>query len=515
MRVPLRLFVIIGGLCFASTCAAEPLITRMIDDEINDKLRPDKIVSAGRADESILLRRIYLDLLGRPPTIAEAEAFFDDPARDKVHRLIGKLRTYPETVAHWRRVIAGWLQVESQRLASDELLGYLAMAVGDNRGWDWIVRDLLNPLPDSPRQFGAVNYLAHFLSASDKQAGREAATVAVASAFFGAQLQCARCHDHPTVKKWTKAHFDGLRAFFDSTEALKKKSVLTLSEWPDSSKLQIKPMFLDGKKFEATESPRAALANYVTRPEATHLKRAIVNRVWKQLMGRGLVEPVDMIHDDNPASHPGLFTKLADDFGANEFNFDRLISSIMHSEAYLRSARWTGPVEQRPADSTFALAPIRPLSGDQVAWSIAVSTNYIQRIRFDPRTDGFQLPRGKGLWPAFRYKWEATADYRKLSDVFRETGLASSAAHATYLSFDPFIAKILEPVNGSLVDTLAAERDDEKLAKLAYLAVLCRTPRTEEIATISEYLKSATTRTAGCQDIVWALIGSAEFRFNH
>ena len=505
------------GLCFIGRTHAEPRVTRIIDDEINAKLRADSIVSAGRADESTLVRRIYLDLLGRPPTTSEFEAFVDDSAGDKVHRLIVRLRTYPETVVHWRRVIAGWFQVEANRSANHPLLEYLARAVGENRGWDWIARDLLNPNLKVPRQRGASSYLSHFLIAEDKQAGREAATVAVASALFGAQLQCARCHDHPTVPKWTKAHFDGLRAFFDNTEIWGSKLDATteLTERPPKSKTQTQAMFLDGKKFDLADSPRAKLANYVSRPDATHLKYAVVNRVWKQLMGRGLVEPVDMIHDENPSSHPKLFRYLADDFAANEFNFDRLISSIMHSEAYLRSARWTGPADQRPAYSTYAIARLRPLSGHQVAWSIAVSTEYMQRIRFDPRTEGFDLPRGKGLWPAFRYKWEASEEYQRLADVFRETGAASSAAHATYLSFDPFVTKVLESANGSLVANLVAEKDDTAMARLAYFAILNRSPNSNEIEVISKFMKSAKSRTEGCQDIVWALMSLAEFRFNH
>src|SRR5262249_51977313 len=141
-----------------------------------------------------------------------------------------------------------------------------------------------------------------------------------------------------------------------------------------------KLMFLDGTKFDSRRNPRAGLARYAFRPQAAHFKRAVVNRVWQQFLGRGLVEPVDMIHEANPGSHPQLLAKLADDFAANGFNFDRLIASIMHSEAYLRSARWTGPADGRPPDDMFALARLRPLTGAQMAWSVAVATGYTKDI---------------------------------------------------------------------------------------------------------------------------------------
>src|SRR5262249_18304802 len=156
-------------------------------------------------------------------------------------------------------------------------------------------------------------------------------------------LQCARCHNHPTVPAWTKAHFDGLRAFFDQTEAKwDPRSQSGQYELRDKTaeKGATRPMFLDGTRFNA-DRPRMHLAEHALRPEPAHFKRAVVNRVWKQLMGRGLVEPVDMIHDGNPGQYPHLFATLADDFARNQFNFDRLIATIMHSDAYLRSARWT------------------------------------------------------------------------------------------------------------------------------------------------------------------------------
>jgi Protein of unknown function (DUF1549)/Protein of unknown function (DUF1553) len=514
MKPPTRLLAVIAIAVASGPAAAEPLMSRLIDEQINARLRADGVAPAGRADDATLVRRIYLDLLGRSPSAAEAESFLDDPAKDKVHCLIDQLRLYPETAAHWRRVVAGWLQAGNQTSGELPLLNYLALSVGFNRGWDWVARDLLNPTESDPRLRGAAEYLAHFVEEADAKAGREAATVAVASAFFGVQLQCARCHDHPTVPAWTKAHFDGLRAFFDRTETSRKDSALKLTEKPFRL-TDTRPMFLDGKKFALSNSPRTELAAYAFRPEARHFKQAVVNRVWKQFMGRGLVEPVDMIHDENPASHPMLFTKLADDFAGNQFNFDRLISSIMHSEAYLRSSRWTVQANSRPAAELFAVAPLRPLSGAQMAWSVAVATGYVRASDIDPRLDGGFLPLGKGFPITLRFRWEAIADFAKLADIFREGAAASTASHAIYLAFDPFMSSVLDAKNGRLVATLVNEPDDQAMARLVYLAILNRRPTQVEIDQVKEHMKTAKSRSAGCQDVAWALIAGAEFRFNH
>jgi Protein of unknown function (DUF1549)/Protein of unknown function (DUF1553) len=495
--------------------AADPRVTRLIDEQITARHRAENVAPATRADDAALLRRIYLDLLGRSPSASEAEAFFNDPAQDKVHRLIDRLRLYPETAAHWRRVISGWLLLDSSREADSPLLGYLANAVANNRGWDQVARDLIDPERDNAEQRGAAEYLGHFIRTADVKAGRDAATVAVASAFFGAQLQCARCHDHPTVPEWTKAHFDGLRAFFDRTVTDRKDRALTLSEMPqrrDGEKL----MFLDGKKFDPSPNPRAELARHAFRPQAVHFKRAVVNRVWQQFIGRGLVEPVDMIHEANPGSHPQLLSFLADDFSASGFNFDRLIASIMHSDVYLRSARWTGPAERRPADELFAVARMRPLSGAQMAWTVAVATGYAKDIVTAANRAGALVVPGQGLPLEARSYWEASAGFAKFTDVFRDgPGRASTARHAIFLTFDALPKSLLEPKPGRLVGTLVEEPDDEVMAGEAYLAILNRQPTVDETATAKEHMRAAKSRVEGCRDLVWALIASAEFRFNH
>jgi Protein of unknown function (DUF1549)/Protein of unknown function (DUF1553) len=511
-----RLLAAITVACASAPAWADPQITQLIDERITARLRAENVAPVGRADAATLVRRVYLDLLGRPPTAAEAEAYLDDPAEDKHHRLIRKLRDYPEAAAHWRRVIAGWLQAShdtgSER-DGDELLGYLARAVAENRSWDVVARELLYPDPDRPGQRGAALYLARFLGGEDKKAGREAATVAVASAFFGAQLQCARCHDHPTVPAWTKAHFDGLRAFFDHTEVSPraKSGDRLIDKTP--AKGATRPMFLDGKTFDPADKPRARLARHALGPDATHFKRAVVNRVWKELLGRGLVEPVDMIHDRNPASHPALFDKLANDFAANGYNFDRLIASIMHSEAYQRSARWTGPADRRPASGLFAVAELRPLTGPQTAWALAAATGYSSEVVAHVRR--ISVPAGgPGVSLGARFWWETTHEYAKLADTFRTGGPTSTAGHALYLTFDPLVARLLDHRWGLVKELVDAEDDDERV-RLAYLAVLSRRPTPDEVAIVKAHLKAAKTRAAGCQDVVWALLAGAEFRFNH
>lgn len=500
--------------------AADPVVTQRIDREVAARLRAAGVVPAGRADDATLVRRIHLDLLGRPPTEAEADAFRADAAADKVHRLIDRLRRYPEAAAHWRRVIADWLHVgDEDRLGAASILGFLAVAVGQNAGWDRLARDLLDPIADDPRQSGASEYLAAFLRddfrEADPKVRREAAAVAVASAFFGAQLQCARCHDHPHVPEWTKARFDGLAAAFQTAQVERRSGRRAVIKEKPGAKPTTVPEFLDGTRLDGKERYQTQLVAHVLRPEVPHFKRAVVNRVWRQFLGRGLVEPVDMIHLGNPPSHPELFEFLADDFAAHEYNFDRLLSSILHSEAYLRSARWTGPADRRPAAELFAVAELRPLSGAQAAWGVMTGLELMDVLKKEARRLGAIAP-GPGVAIEVRYAWESTTQFRRLAGALRTppTGSATSPGHAIHLAFDPPLHGLLDAPT-ALPAQLAEEPNDEKLARRAYWVVLNRSPTADEVTLVRDHLKAATTRTAGCRDLVWALLAGAEFRFNH
>jgi hypothetical protein len=509
----------VAFLAVAAPAAADPLVTERIDREVATRLRAAGVVPAGRADDATLVRRIHLDLLGRPPTEAEADAFLADPGADKVHRLIERLRRYPEAPAHWRRVIAEWLQagVGSRRGDGTAVLNYLAVALGENVAWDQIARELLDPDPNDFRRANGAEYLAGFLDSrldeKDRKARREAAAVAVGSAFFGVQLQCARCHDHPQVPEWTKARFDGLVAVFQSMRVETKRGSRTIITDDPAARPKAAPEFLDGTRLDGKEPLRTQLVRHALRPEAPHFKRAIVNRVWKQLLGRGLVEPVDMIHPGNTPSHPVLFAFLAEDFADNGFDLDRLVSSVMHSEAYLRSARWTGPADARPAPELLAVAELRPLSGPQTAWAVTTGLGTTEAMKARPRRFPAPVP---GLDPEARYGWEGSIAFDRLVGAFRSpaSGPPTTPGHAIHLAFDPTVLGLLDD-RGALPAQLAEEEDDEKVARRAYLAVLSRRPTPDEVAVVRGHLKAAKTRRDGCRDLVWALLAGAEFRFNH
>jgi hypothetical protein len=264
-------------------------------------------------------------------------------------------------------------------------------------------------------------------------------------------------------------------------------------------------------------SRRAALTKHALTAESPYFKRALVNRLWKQLLGRGLVEPVDQMHAANPASHPTLLDKLADDFASHQFDVRRLMGAILHTEAYLRSSRWTSDGE-RPRDATYAVALLKPLTPMQLTTSVAVATGtyaqFQRRLEQDKgkrKLDAVTPVVTRRLFAREREVQEFAQRFRGISDTFD-----ASASHALFLTYHPLVTKQLQPSSGNLVERLVKNTDAKSALDDAYLSVLSRPPIDDERAQF-EQIRAASKLPAAqqWQEYVWALVCSAEFRFNH
>jgi hypothetical protein len=228
--------------------------------------------------------------------------------------------------------------------------------------------------------------------------------------------------------------------------------------------------------------------------KSPYFKRATVNRVWRQLMGRGLVEPVDMIHDGNPATHPELLDLLANDFADHGFDLRRLIAVIVHSETYARSSRWLGDsAKTLPDDKFYAVAPLKPLDADQLALSLPLATGY-----YDNQLGGAVKKSMAQIRPVAEWK-ELIAAFDMPVDEFEPT-----AFQALFLLNSDYMQKNFIT-------------DDAQLARGLYLGILARLPSPEETARVKRYLtdRGGSSRPEACRELVWALVSGAEFRFNH
>ncbi len=496
-----------------------------IDAHVGAALAKDKLTPAGRAEPYELLRRVYLDVLGRLPTPDEAEAYLKAPDPERHHRLIDALIAHPEMPVYWRGVFNHWLNgtVDDKRVGEPEFLAFLEKRLADNARWDELAAELLDPGDADATGAAAAYYLACRLN-GDRAGQIDAMTTSVSSVLFGVQMQCAKCHDHPTVAAWKQANYYGLAAFLGRTYPAKGKYNLPgLTERADGEvkfsgrgkgEQTAQLLFLDGEVIDAKGgSRRKALVDAGVNAANPYFKRAMANRMWKQLMGVGLVEPVDQIHSANPASHPGLLDGLADDFAANGFDLRRLMAAVLHSEAYLRSSKWPGP-GPRPAPGTYAVGALKPLSPPQLALALAQATGYADVLRAKYDRDRAKLKVDAVTMTVVRKQFEREREYAALLVRFKQDGepFQVNAAHALYLTYNPLVRTMLGP-NG-LVGRLAKLKNPD-VARVAYLAAQSRPPTAEEEGEVAKHLATpGVPREELCRDVVWALVTGAEFRFN-
>jgi hypothetical protein len=509
------------------------------------------------AKDPAFVRRIYLDLIGRIPTRLEAQDFANDRRPQKRVRLIDRLLGSGEFAIHWRENLHVLL-TGGPAFTGDALWrSWLETSLKQNSKWDGMVRAILRARPEKPQDAGA----AHFLTSRLAQGptGLDLLTRDVSRFFFGVDIQCARCHKHPEVDLWKQESYWGMAAFFNRSYPLLVKGRMVVAEratgevsYPRKGKPTVaRPRFLTGETLTepgAKPGPpapkgkagagREDAANYLVPPETAavktrvpvprfsrrekfialavngknpYFKRALVNYIWAQLLGRGLVEPLDQMHEGNPASHPEVLDFLADDFVAHQFDLRHLIRGIVNSRTYQLSSRYLAK-GQRPDETTYTYRPVRPLSAHQQATSLLVAAGYLEAFRGGADAKTRSDP---GL---LRGKWEVQslgtlAALVKNLDAGGESfqpGIREALYQANSPEFAGLIAK------GDLIRRLAAIKDDTALIKEAFWCVLSRAPTREEMDRLGSYLRArAARRSAACEQVVWALATSSEFRFNH
>jgi mono/diheme cytochrome c family protein len=494
----------------------------------SDKVR---VKLARTADDRAFVRRLYLDVLGRIPTTAEAEAFLRSREKNKRAALTDRLLASPEHARHLREVFDVVLM--GKRSRNDSWNGYLEWAFQTNRPWDRIVRDVLLARPETKAERGAVRFLF------DRKDNHQAIVEAVSPALLGLQIQCAQCHNHPLAPEIKQKHYWGMVAFFnrgknmDTPEGpaisesaiggfvkfanLKKESqdaVLAFfndavvpetrpgdnekeADTPEKYKLALE----DGKKAGLGAVPkfsrREEFANLATRDNPL-LARAFVNRAWAMLMGRGLVHPVDRMDSAHPPTHPDLLAWLARDFEQSSYDIRRLLRNILLTRAYQLDST---PADKgpKPAPETFAYALEKPLSAESLWRSTLVATGH--------------TPDANGNFP------QHDKTRAKFVDAFPElfpVEFNANLKQALFLTNNPLLDELLRPKDGNLTEKLLALATPRDRVQAAFAAILGRAPDTEELTRATAYLTTrAKNPEVATRELVWSLLTGAEFRFNH
>jgi hypothetical protein len=478
--------------------SAAPAIAARIDSALAAHWQAEQVTPAELCDDAAFLRRVTLDLAGRIPTVVEAQKFAGEPSAGKRLRAIRRLMTSPDFALHLGRVLDEVIQ--DKRAGDRDFLEYLRESVAQHKPWDRVFREVMVGPWDTKERKRADRFLTRRLQSLDDLTNDSA------RAFFGVNVSCAKCHDHPLVSDWKQDHYYGMASFFNRTQGQRGGEVKEKADGDvqfvttKGERKTAKVMFLSGRVADANTKPsRREQLVQISLEEKHFFSRAIVNRLWAYLMGRGLVQPVDQMHSANPPAVAGVLDWLADDLADHGYDLDRTIAGIVSSRGYQLSSI---PRSDDAAGTHFAAAHLKPLSPQQYALSIMLATgdgNYdssAKRCReledragvltrldlFDPRSDRFQ----------------------------------SSATEALFLSNNPEVQKLLAKNGNNLTARLTALKDVGQIVDTAVWTVLSRHADAEERTQLTRWLEEhGPDRGKACGELVWALLTSAEFRFNH
>lgn len=490
-----------------------------------------------RASDVVFLRRISLDLTGSIPSLEITKAFLADERADKRTRLVEDLLASEGYARHM--AIAFDVLLMDRRNADQvklpEWQDYLRRSFAANKPFDRLVRELLESDGSQGRNRAPSRFLL------DRKAEPHVATKDIGRLFLGMNLQCCQCHDHPLVEGFKQDFYYGIFAYLNRTYVFADKAakVTVLAEKAEGDvtfesvfkpkvvqrtnpKLPFgkelpEPTLEKGKEYVVPASKdERKLPVYSRRSrlgeEIVHhpyFARTTANRVWSWLMGRGIVHPVEYDHEANPPSNPELLDLLAADFRTYH-DLKRLIREIVLSEAYQRSSEAKGDKTAPP--EAFLAAAIRPLAPEQFVWSLARATGQVDaKLKIAKTTEAAALAK---LTPAVQTAVTLFANAPGEPAVNQD--FEATLDQALFLSYGNTLTTWLAPRPGSLTDRLAKSSSEAALAEDLYLSVLVRPPTNDEREVVRHYLtRPGADRTQAIRDLAWALLTSAEFRFNH
>jgi hypothetical protein len=489
-----------------------------IDGLVWDKLQRLGIAPSAPAGDATFLRRAYLDVIGRLPTPAEARAFLADPAPDKRARLVDRLLERPEYADYWANKWADLLRPNPYRVgikAVYNLDAWLRDAFRRNKPYDQFVRELLTAQGSTFRH-GAVTVFR------DRRDPGEI-TPMVSQLFLGIRLECAKCHQHP-FEVWGQDDFYSLAAYFARVGRKgtglsppisgSEEIVLTANrgevKHPVTGQvLAPRPLFGKAPAVDADADPRRALADWLVSDDNPFFARVLVNRVWADLMGRGLVEPVDDLRATNPPSNGPLLDALAEDFRKQGYDLKKLLRTILTSYVYGLSSV---PNERNATDTR------------------NYSRHYRQRLRaevlLDAVSDITQVPETFAAMPAGSRAtelWTVRAQSVFLDSFGRpdpnqdppcERTSDTSVVQALHLMNAPNLHRKVTSDAGQAAALAAGTRTPREIVEELYLLVYSRVPSEEEhTVCLDLFSRPGTSRRQTTEDLLWALLNTPEFLF--
>jgi hypothetical protein len=496
----------------------------LIDDHVWRKLASLGITPSEPCDDSRFLRRVTLDLIGRLPTPEEIRVFLSDSDPRKREIVIDQLLERPEYADHWANKWADLLRPNPYRVGIKAVLNYdhwIRQKFRDNKPYDQFVRELVTAT-GSTWHNGATTLFR------DRREPDELATL-VSQLFLGIRLECAKCHHHP-FEKWGQDDFYSFAAYFarvgrkgtglsppisGGEEMVLNVKAGSVRHPTTQAEMPPRPLFRLAEG-ESTADPaidpnrdlRRQLADWMTDARNPYFAEVIVNRVWADLMGRGIVEPVDDLRATNPPSNPALLEALAADFRNHGYDLKHLLRTITGSHAYGLSST---PNDRNKADVRNYSRHYRVrLRAEVLAEAVADITGV--------RESYSAMPVGSRANEIWTHRIQSV-----ILDTFGrpnpnqdppcERQSDTTMTQTLHLMNAPQIHQRVVADDGRAAQLAASDKSPAVVVEELYLSIYGRMPDAEESAFGQRLFQESPNRRQAVEDLMWALLNTPEFLF--
>ena len=557
-------FVALMSIPVSSNAEDVPL-HQLIDQHIDAMLVEQKLTAAVPSSDAEFLRRVYLDLTGTIPETQTARTFIEDSDAHKRTKLIDRLLASDSYDTHMA-IVADVMLMErrpDKDVTTDEWRGYLAQSFAENKPLNILVAEILGADGvDEKLRPAAKFYL-------DRLVDKDVLVRDIGRLFLGVDLQCAQCHNHPDIDDYLHQHYHGLSVFVAGSKKFKQPDGKFVLQEEVMREVEFVSVFAPNKTSKTgprildtlMELPKVAEGDeYVEKPSRTvrpvlkvslrkllserlpsdatpEFARAMANRLWAMVMGRGIVHPLDMHHSANLPSHPALLNALAERLMSMKYDVRGFLRELTLSATYQRSSFIPDGVDpaKLPEDS-FAVANVKGLSPEQLFESLLVATGAAAIFEMqiddaisedskavaadDSEQPDSQETDAEKIAEARRLKRAARVD--EFVTIFGgvpgqpEGEFSASLPQALFLANSETLSAWIPARLDNLTARLVALDDSTRFADELYLGVLTRFPEEEERTLINEYLESKRAdRPKAVAALVWSLLASVEFRLNH
>jgi hypothetical protein len=495
-------------------------VNNQIDRLVYGRLKKLGLAPSEGCPDSEFIRRASLDAIGTLPAPEQTREFLADTSLDKRNKLIDRLLEQPAYADHWAVKWGDLIRGNPSRVGVKPvyLLDlWLRETFRQNKPYDEFVRELLTAQGSTHRYGPAALF-------RDKREPAEASAF-VSQIFLGVRLECAKCHHHPN-EKWAQSDYYQLAAYFAEVKHKGQGISAPISGEPEfiwhapggevkhpvtGEVLKPQPPGGPPAQIEAGRDPRAVLVDWMTSTNNPFFARAIVNRVWAQFFGRGIVDPVDDFRASNPPTNEPLLDWLAHDFVSHGYDLKQLMRTIMQSRVYQLSSL---PNQYNLADTkNFSRAYRRRLPAEVLLDAVSHVTGTM---------DSFSgMPPGARALETWNHKLES-----EFMDAFGrpnssaecpcERDTKPSVVQALHLMNSNKLQNKLASVDGRAKKLAESKLSEKEIITELYLATWSRFPLDEELRlALAVYSAKDATRQTATEDVMWALINSAEFVFNH